>query len=125
MASEDMSQRQEDNSRYLTWNNRVLRSFITENDGEFASTVFAHPNIACNGLKSNFSRRELHSPITEKGQRQVDSKTSLFVGCSGSCCLNRVVLILLPEGHSIDELTVLDSMMALCSPAFAMTSSRV
>ena len=120
-----MSQRQENDSRYLTWNNRVLRSFITENNGEFASTVFAHPNIACNGLRSNLSRRELHSAITEKGQRQVDSKTSRFVGCSGSCCLNSVVLLLLPERHSIGELTVLDSTMALCSPAFAMASSRV
>ena len=113
-----MSQRLENDSRYLTWNNRVLRSFITENNGEFASTVFAHPNIACNGLKSNFPRRDLHSAITEKGQRQVDSKTSRFVDRSGSCCLNRAILTLLPERHSIGGLTVLDS-------TFAMASSRV
>ena len=35
-------------SCYLTWDNRNLPSFITEENGEVASTIFAHPSIACN-----------------------------------------------------------------------------
>lgn len=34
----------ENDSHYHIWDNRVLPSFITEKDGEFASTMFAHPD---------------------------------------------------------------------------------
>lgn len=38
----------ENDSHYHIWDNRVLPSFITEKDGEFADVGFAHPSTACN-----------------------------------------------------------------------------
>ncbi|KXT09669.1 hypothetical protein AC579_9975 [Pseudocercospora musae] len=43
----------ENHSHYHIWDNRVLPSFITEKDGEFASTMFAHPDTACNEQNLN------------------------------------------------------------------------
>ncbi|KAF2150810.1 hypothetical protein K461DRAFT_228984 [Myriangium duriaei CBS 260.36] len=37
----------ENGSHYHIWDNRVLPSFITEKDGEFAQTMFRHPDTAC------------------------------------------------------------------------------
>ena len=37
----------ENDSHYHIWDNRVLRSFIKEKDGEFARTMFHHPSTAC------------------------------------------------------------------------------
>ncbi|KAK9413357.1 hypothetical protein SUNI508_02556 [Seiridium unicorne] len=37
----------ENDSYYHVWDNRVLPSFITEKDGEFAQTMFRHPDTAC------------------------------------------------------------------------------
>ena len=35
------------------WDNRVLPSFIIEKDGEFATTMFNHPDTACNEQNLN------------------------------------------------------------------------
>ncbi len=35
-------------SHYHVWDNRVLPTFITEKDGDFAETMFRHPDTACN-----------------------------------------------------------------------------
>jgi nitrate reductase (NAD(P)H) len=43
----------ENNSYYHMWDNRVLPSFITEKDGEFATTMFNHPSTACNEQNLN------------------------------------------------------------------------
>jgi nitrate reductase (NAD(P)H) len=43
----------ENASHYHIWDNRVLPSFITETDGEFAETMFAHPDTACNEQNLN------------------------------------------------------------------------
>lgn len=43
----------ENESYYHIWDNRVLPSFITEKDGEFARTMFAHPSTACNEQNLN------------------------------------------------------------------------
>lgn len=43
----------ENDSHYHIWDNRVLPSFITEKDGEFANTMFAHPSTACNEQNLN------------------------------------------------------------------------
>lgn len=43
----------ENDSYYHIWDNRVLPSFITEKDGEFATTMFAHPDTACNEQNLN------------------------------------------------------------------------
>ncbi|KAF2164012.1 hypothetical protein M409DRAFT_25783 [Zasmidium cellare ATCC 36951] len=43
----------ENQSHYHIWDNRVLPSFITEKDGEFANTMFAHPDTACNEQNLN------------------------------------------------------------------------
>jgi len=43
----------ENDSHYHIWDNRVLPSFITEKDGEFARTMFAHPDTACNEQNLN------------------------------------------------------------------------
>ena len=43
----------ENDSHYHIWDNRVLPSFITEKDGEFANTMFAHPDTACNEQNLN------------------------------------------------------------------------
>lgn len=44
---------QENTSHYHIWDNRVLPSFITEKDGEFADTMFNHPDTACNEQNLN------------------------------------------------------------------------
>ena len=43
----------ENDSHYHIWDNRVLPSFITEKDGEFANTMFAHPDTLCNEQNLN------------------------------------------------------------------------
>ncbi|KAI9746937.1 MAG: hypothetical protein M1835_002315, partial [Candelina submexicana] len=43
----------ENESHYHIWDNRVLPSFITEKDGEFANTMFKHPSTACNEQNLN------------------------------------------------------------------------
>jgi len=43
----------ENDSYYHIWDNRVLPSFITEKDGEFAATMFKHPDTACNEQNLN------------------------------------------------------------------------
>ena len=43
----------ENDSYYHIWDNRVLPSFITEKDGEFAETMFTHPSTACNEQNLN------------------------------------------------------------------------
>ncbi|KAF2999125.1 hypothetical protein E8E14_004143 [Neopestalotiopsis sp. 37M] len=37
----------ENDSHYHIWDNRVLPSFITEKDGDFAQTMFRHPDTVC------------------------------------------------------------------------------
>ncbi|KAK4632266.1 Nitrate reductase [NADH] 1 [Fulvia fulva] len=43
----------ENQSHYHIWDNRVLPSFITQKDGEFANAMFAHPDTACNEQNLN------------------------------------------------------------------------
>ncbi len=43
----------ENESHYHIWDNRVLPSFITEKDGDFATTLFAHPDTLCNEQNLN------------------------------------------------------------------------
>ncbi|KAK5716161.1 hypothetical protein LTR15_009987 [Elasticomyces elasticus] len=43
----------ENTSHYHIWDNRVLPSFITEKDGEFATAMFSHPDTACNEQNLN------------------------------------------------------------------------
>lgn len=43
----------ENDSHYHIWDNRVLPSFITEKDGDFATTMFNHPDTACNEQNLN------------------------------------------------------------------------
>ena len=43
----------ENDSHYHIWDNRVLPSFITEKDGEFAEVGFHHPDTACNEQNLN------------------------------------------------------------------------
>ncbi|KAK5139170.1 hypothetical protein LTR32_007554, partial [Rachicladosporium monterosium] len=43
----------ENTSHYHIWDNRVLPSFITEKDGEFADAMFNHPDTACNEQNLN------------------------------------------------------------------------
>lgn len=45
------------------WDNRVLPSFVTEKDGEFARTMFNHPDTACN-------EQNLNSVITRPAHGQ-------------------------------------------------------
>lgn len=51
----------ENDSYYHIWDNRVLPSFVTEKDGEFARTMFNHPSTACN-------EQNLNSVITKPAQ---------------------------------------------------------
>ncbi|KIW68544.1 hypothetical protein PV04_04483 [Phialophora macrospora] len=51
----------ENESYYHIWDNRVLPSFITEKDGEFARTMFNHPSTAC-------MEQNLNSVIVRPGQ---------------------------------------------------------
>lgn len=53
----------ENDSYYHIWDNRVLPSFITEKDGEFATAMFHHPSTACN-------EQNLNSVIVRPGQGQ-------------------------------------------------------
>ncbi|OAG05794.1 uncharacterized protein CC84DRAFT_1244315 [Paraphaeosphaeria sporulosa] len=48
-------------SHYHIWDNRVLPSFVTEKDGEFAEALFRHPDTACN-------EQNLNSVIVKPGQ---------------------------------------------------------
>lgn len=43
----------ENDSHYHIWDNRVLPGFIREKDGEFAQTMFHHPDTACNEQNLN------------------------------------------------------------------------
>jgi len=43
----------ENDSHYHIWDNRVLPSFVTEKDGEFAEALFHHPDTACNEQNLN------------------------------------------------------------------------
>jgi len=43
----------ENDSYYHIWDNRVLPSFVTSKDGEFAETLFSHPDTACNEQNLN------------------------------------------------------------------------
>lgn len=43
----------ENDSHYHIWDNRVLPSFVTENDGPFAEALFKHPDTACNEQNLN------------------------------------------------------------------------
>ncbi|KAK5115853.1 hypothetical protein LTR85_009447 [Meristemomyces frigidus] len=43
----------ENESHYHIWDNRVLPSFVTEKDGAFATTLFNHPDTACNEQNLN------------------------------------------------------------------------
>ena len=43
----------ENESHHHIWDNRVLPSFITEKDGEFANTMFSHPSTICNEQNLN------------------------------------------------------------------------
>ncbi len=43
----------ENDSYYHIWDNRVLPSFITEKDGDFATTMFSYPSIVCNEQNLN------------------------------------------------------------------------
>ncbi|KAH7118490.1 Oxidoreductase, molybdopterin-binding domain-containing protein, partial [Dactylonectria macrodidyma] len=43
----------ENDSYYHTWDNRVLPSFVTDMDGEFANQLFHHPDTACNEQNLN------------------------------------------------------------------------
>lgn len=43
----------ENDSHYHIWDNRVLPSFVTEKDGDFAETLFRHPDTACNEQNLN------------------------------------------------------------------------
>ncbi|KAL1593157.1 hypothetical protein SLS60_010764 [Paraconiothyrium brasiliense] len=51
----------ENDSYYHIWDNRVLPSFVTEKDGEFAETLFRHSDTACN-------EQNLNSAITKPAQ---------------------------------------------------------
>lgn len=44
---------EENSSHYHIWDNRVLPAFITDKDGPFAKTMFAHPDSACNEQNLN------------------------------------------------------------------------
>lgn len=60
----------ENDSHYHIWDNRVLPSFVTEMDGEFAETMFAHPDTACN-------EQNLNSVIVKPKQgEQIDLTTT-------------------------------------------------
>ncbi|KAK4979657.1 hypothetical protein LTR28_003387 [Elasticomyces elasticus] len=53
----------ENDSYYHIWDNRVLPSFVTEKDGEFARAMFNHPSTAC-------MEQNLNSVIVRPGQGQ-------------------------------------------------------
>ena len=43
----------ENDSYYHIWDNRVLPSFVTDKDSELATTLFSHPDTACNEQNLN------------------------------------------------------------------------
>lgn len=43
----------ENDSYHHVWDNRVLPSFVTDKDGEFAEALFHHPDTACNEQNLN------------------------------------------------------------------------
>lgn len=45
--------KEENDSHFHIWDNRVLPSFVTETDGVFAETLFRHPDTACNEQNLN------------------------------------------------------------------------
>lgn len=57
----------ENDSHYHIWDNRVLPAFVTEKDGEFAQTLFRHPDTSC-------YEQNLNSMIARPAQ---DEKISL------------------------------------------------
>ena len=54
----------ENSSHYHIWDNRVLPAFITDKDGPFAKTMFAHPDSACN-------EQNLNSVIVKPAQGEI------------------------------------------------------
>lgn len=65
----------ENDSYYHIWDNRVLPSFITEKDSEFANTMFTHPSTACN-------EQDLNSDIVKPAQGERISLTDVRKGKS-------------------------------------------
>jgi nitrate reductase (NAD(P)H) len=63
----------ENDSHYHIWDNRVLPSFVTEKDGEFAETLFRHPDTACN-------EQNLNSVIVKPAQGEKISLASARKG---------------------------------------------
>lgn len=54
---------EENSSHYHIWDNRVLPPFVTDKDGPFAKTMFAHPDSACN-------EQNLNSVIVKPAQKE-------------------------------------------------------
>ncbi|OCL15197.1 hypothetical protein AOQ84DRAFT_225138 [Glonium stellatum] len=63
----------ENDSYYHIWDNRVLPSFITEKDGEFAEALFHHPDTAC-------YEQNLNSVIAKPAQGERISLTEVRKG---------------------------------------------
>jgi nitrate reductase (NAD(P)H) len=65
----------ENDSHYHIWDNRVLPSFVTEKDGEFAQTMFRHPDTACyeQNLNSVIVKPEQGERISLAGARKGNS----------------------------------------------------
>ena len=63
----------ENDSYYHIWDNRVLPSFVTEKDGEFAETLFRHPDTSCN-------EQNLNSVIVKPAQGEKIPLTSAKKG---------------------------------------------
>ncbi|KAH7401282.1 hypothetical protein BKA66DRAFT_564936 [Pyrenochaeta sp. MPI-SDFR-AT-0127] len=63
----------ENDSHYHIWDNRVLPAFVTEKDGDFAETLFSHPDTACN-------EQNLNSVIVKPAQGERLSLASLRKG---------------------------------------------
>lgn len=63
----------ENDSHYHIWDNRVLPAFVTEKDGEFAETLFRHPDTACN-------EQNLNSVIVKPAQGEKIPLTSARKG---------------------------------------------
>ncbi|KAH7066591.1 hypothetical protein BKA63DRAFT_495511 [Paraphoma chrysanthemicola] len=63
----------ENDSHYHIWDNRVLPAFVNEKDGEFAETLFRHPDTACN-------EQNLNSVIVKPAQGEKISLNSARKG---------------------------------------------
>ena len=63
----------ENSSHYHIWDNRVLPSIVTEKDGDFARTMFMHPDTACN-------EQNLNSVIVRPAQGETISLTEARSG---------------------------------------------